>query len=289
MRIAILILGLVVQFHHGYSQSLEAYRLFNQQGEEITFARLSEELQSSDVVLFGEQHNNPICHWLQLELSKELNEKRGLVFGAEMFESDDQLVLNEYLGGDISYDRLKEEAKLWSNYKTDYAPLVDYARDNQIKFIATNIPKRYASMVSTRGQGALTNLDKEAKKFFPKMPFEVTANDKGYAEMKKMMGGHGHGGAMDIDKLIEAQASKDYTMAHFILENHDKGELFLHFNGAYHSKLDGGIVGYLRAAKKRLEVSVITSLTVDELEFKEEYSDQGDYILLIPNSMTKTY
>lgn len=286
---SLIVLFFIVQTLAASSQTLEAYKLFSQDGQEIDFGQLVNQLSDADVVLFGEQHNNAICHWLQIELTKALDAKRDIILGAEMFESDDQLVLNEYLSGTISESRFKEEVKLWNNYKTDYAPLIEYAKANSLKFIATNIPKRYASLVSVEGQEALLKLNKEAKSLFPKMPFEVTPGDKGYAEMRMMMGGHVHGGSMDIDKLIEAQASKDYTMAHFINENRQKDQLFVHYNGSFHSKLDGGIVGYLKAMNKKLKVVVITSLAVEELELLEDQKEQGDYILLILDSVTKTY
>ena len=51
------------------------------------------------MVLFGELHNNPISHWLQLELTEDLHAARGadLVLGAEMFEADNQLLLRLHL------------------------------------------------------------------------------------------------------------------------------------------------------------------------------------------------
>jgi uncharacterized iron-regulated protein len=39
-------------------------------------------LVTSDVVLFGELHNNPISHWLQYEVTNELNQSRKLILGA---------------------------------------------------------------------------------------------------------------------------------------------------------------------------------------------------------------
>ncbi len=58
------------------------------------------------VVFFGELHNNPISHWMQLEVSKSLL-SRNPVFGAEMFEADNQVMMTEYLDGIISSQKLK--------------------------------------------------------------------------------------------------------------------------------------------------------------------------------------
>ena len=37
--------------------------------------------------------------------------------------------MNEYLAGLIKEDHLKKEAKIWNNYTTDYAPLVEFAKE----------------------------------------------------------------------------------------------------------------------------------------------------------------
>ena len=78
-----------------------AYNLFDNKGKEVKYSKMVDELKGADIVFFGELHDNPIAHWLQLELTRGLfNEKSGkLILGAEMFEADNQLILNEYLSG----------------------------------------------------------------------------------------------------------------------------------------------------------------------------------------------
>jgi len=104
-------------------------------------------VQGKDVVLFGEFHNNPISHWLELEVTKDCHQFRDLVLGAEMFEQDNQTALDLYLQDTISAKGLDSSARLWKNYPTDYAPLVNFAKENKITFAATNVPRRYASMI----------------------------------------------------------------------------------------------------------------------------------------------
>ncbi|MDW8289037.1 MAG: ChaN family lipoprotein, partial [Flammeovirgaceae bacterium] len=130
-------IGLLMSF----SSDKPAYLLFEQGGKKVTYQELLKKASQADVVLFGELHNNPICHWLELELAKDLwQEKKGnLVLGAEMFEADIQLVLNEFLSGKIKENHLETEGKVWINYKTDYSPLVNFAKTKQIPFIATNV------------------------------------------------------------------------------------------------------------------------------------------------------
>jgi len=204
--------------YKGKSQGItQAFKIYRQNGKEASIKEMADVLTKMDVIMFGEMHNNPIDHWLQIELVKYLAKKNDLILGAEMFERDDQLVLNEYLSGTIKLDHLKKEAKLWPNYDTDYSPLVEFAKENHVEFIATNVPRRYASLVSREGQLALDSLSDEAKRLLPPLPYSVDSNDLGYIDMREMMSGHGHG--MSIDYLIEAQALKDYSMASSIAQS----------------------------------------------------------------------
>ena len=110
----------------------QPYTLFNAKGAKTNYDQLLAEAKKADIVLFGELHDNPICHWLQRELTEDLlaEKKNNLVLGAEMFEADDQIALNEYLAGKTSEKTMKDEVKLWTNFATDYKPLLDEAIKN---------------------------------------------------------------------------------------------------------------------------------------------------------------
>lgn len=69
-------------------QNKPAYVLYNSKGKKVSYRKMVKVLSQKDVVFFGELHNNPIAHWLQLELSKSLLDKRKMLMGAEMFERD---------------------------------------------------------------------------------------------------------------------------------------------------------------------------------------------------------
>lgn len=93
-------------------------------------------------------------------------EKDNLILGAEMFESDNQVILNEYLAGLISQSSFENEARLWPNYKTDYKPLVEFAKTNKLQFVASNVPRRYASLVNSKGFEDLMNFRIRQKHLF---------------------------------------------------------------------------------------------------------------------------
>ncbi len=269
-----------------------AYLLFDKSGKLTSYEKMLIDANEADIILFGELHDNPICHWLQLELTKDLykSKKDQLVLGAEMFETDNQLLLDEYISGRIKTSNFEAEAKLWPNYKSDYKALVEFARENKIPFIATNIPRRYAAMVYKSGFEVLDSLNKEAKSLMAPLPFEYNAELKCYQQMLKTgnstMGQPSH----VTPNLPKAQAAKDATMAHFILKNRSKGNVFLHYNGSYHSDDFESIVWYIKEAKPKLKILTIASVEQASMDtLSQESIQKADYILCIPESMSKSY
>jgi uncharacterized iron-regulated protein len=262
-----------------------AYRIFDPKGKESSYDNILKAAQGADVVLFGELHDNPICHWLQLQLTKDLYavKKNNLILGAEMFEADDQVALDEYLHEKISEKTLKDEVKLWPNYKTDYKPLLDLAKSNHLPFVAANIPRRYANMVYLKGLGQLDSIDAEAKKWIAPLPIKYDASLKCYKDIYEAAGGHGG------ENLPKSQAVKDATMAYFILKSWSKGKTFIHYNGSYHSDYKQGIAWYLKQERPDLKIVVIASTEQDNISALDKESiDLGDFIICTPGDMTKT-
>ena len=80
-----------------------AYLLATPTGKEIGWTAFVDQLAAADIVFIGEYHNNPICHWMEYEITSALHEKKNgkIILGAEMFETDNQLLIDEYLAGKI--------------------------------------------------------------------------------------------------------------------------------------------------------------------------------------------
>ena len=273
------------------AQDNPAYQLFNDKGKSTDFKDMIKQLGKSDMVFFGEYHDNPIAHWLELEVTQSLFDKVNgkLMLGAEMFENGNQLVLDEYLSDFYAEDKmLPEITQLWSNYETDYKALVEFAKEHKIPFIATNIPRRYASMIYKGGMEALDQLSPEAKKMIgPDLKKYFDPKVKAYAEMKDQMGGHVPPNMLNIQI---SQASKDATMAHFILKNYEKKYLFLHFNGSYHSDNKQGIIWWINKIKPGHEIMSITTVNKSDWDKMEddEKSLRADFYIVVPDNMIKT-
>jgi len=270
------------------AQHMPAYQLFDKYGNKVDFGHMYNLAKRHQVTFFGELHNNAIAHWLKLELAKALSEAKGdrFMMGAEMFEADNQLILNEYLSGLIAERNFRAEAKLWPNYDTDIRPLVELARERKIPFVATNIPRRYAAIVNRLGFEGLLDLSEEAKAYIAPLPIEFDPTLPGYKAMLEMTGHPGHMGK----NLPKAQAIKDATMAHFIINALNRNTVMLHFNGAFHTNNDEGIVWYLRRQKPNMRILTISTVEQDSVgALEEEHKGLADIILAVPTTMTKTH
>ena len=314
-----------------------AYKLYSGEGKKSSYKKMLAAAAGSDVILFGEHHTNPISHWLQLELSTDLYGEVGdrLVMGSEMFEADNQLLLDEYFAGLITETKFEEEARLWKNYQTDYKPLVLLAKVEGLDFIATNIPRRYANSVFKQGLPVLDKLSLEAKSYMAPLPLEYDTALNCYRELmggmdgvketpmaakkpampgekmpatpgdtkpampggtdgvhtagKKMPPVTGGMGKGISTKLADAQAIKDATMSHFILENWSPGKVFIHYNGAYHSDNYESMNWFLERDSPGLKIVTISTVSQDEVnELEEESLGKADFIICVPSTMTKT-
>jgi uncharacterized iron-regulated protein len=266
-------------------QEPPAYECYTLKGKKVSFNKAMQEAAEADVILWGELHDNPIAHWLQLRTAQHLlkQAKRPLVLGAEMFESDQQLLMDEYLQGHISEKSFENEARLWPNYKTDYKPLVNLAKENELPFICTNVPRRYASMVFKKGITSLDSLSEDSKKYLPPLPFPYDSSLNCYKSMLSMMPG-GHGG----QNFPLAQAIKDASMAWQIVQAQKGGKQLLHFNGAYHSDNFESIVWYLKQYAPELNVLTISTVMQSEEDSEIDHS-KADFTLVVPADMTRTH
>ena len=266
------------------AQDKKAYQIFDKKGKKSSYEKVLKASEKTDVVLFGEIHDNSVVHWLQLEFTKDLAQRKPLVLGAEMLEADNQKQLDQYLKGEINQKQLDSSARLWKNYKTDYKPLVDFAKDKKINFIATNVPRRYASLVFKKDLVALDSLSALEKSWIAPLPIEFDINLPGYKGMMSMQGGHAG------EKMPKAQAIKDATMAYFINKNRKENSVFIHYNGTYHSDNFEGINWYLR--KLDAGIKIVTIATVEQKDISKleaEHYNKADFILVIDEDVTKTY
>ncbi len=156
------------------------FSVYDGQGNIASFAEVLGAMDSADVVLVGEEHNDRIGHGVEAQLLYRAAERFGavsddptrpVVLSMEMFERDVQYILDEYLHGLITEDQFLASSRPWDNYRTDYRPLVVFARAHHIPVVAANAPRRYVNRVTRLGPDSLSVLSMRAKESLPPLPY----------------------------------------------------------------------------------------------------------------------
>jgi uncharacterized iron-regulated protein len=270
-----------------------AYRLFTATGKAADYDKMLAELTQADVVFFGEQHNDALGHWLELQMLKDLAKlkKPGqLVLGLEMFERDVQPLVAQYAAGTLPDTAFERQARPWPNYATDYKPLLQFAREQKLSIVGTNAPRLYARQVARGGLAALQQLPPTEKALLAPLPLKVDTEWPGYKKMAAMFGADASTHGSGATPIIQAQALKDATMAHFIRQSLTPGQTLLHVNGSYHSDNHDGIVGYLRQNAPALRVRTISVVSQENLtQLANDNQKLADFVIVIPEDMSKTY
>ena len=285
------ILILLFTIFQSIAQDFPAYVIYTSNGKKTTFDKLEDAAEGKELILFGEFHDNPISHWLQLELTKELFEENGanLQLGFEMFEQDQQELLSQYLLGNLTTKQFKDTVRLWPNYETDYAPIIEFAKTNKLFCVASNVQRKYASLLFKKGRKALDTLSAAIKTQMAPIDFVVDTSLSQYREVFSM---GGHMGVNMGMNMLESQAFKDATMAQFILANPGRkaGTVHLHFNGAFHSDFHQGILWYVQQKEPNIRVLTISTVTQDHVrKMDKEHLGRADFIICVPESMTRTH
>jgi uncharacterized iron-regulated protein len=280
----LLVVGGLLFCLHVFAQ--KEYVLYDAKGKEVSIEKMFKEAQQKSWVFFGEFHNSSTIHRIQLLLTKHLHKVHGdkLMVGAEMFESDNQDIINEYFAGIINTKYFEDECRLWTNYKSDYKPIVEFLKTNKLSLIATNIPRRYAHAVHYNGLDVLDKLPEHVKQLFlPNLPVLIDTTLSSYAEIKQMSM---HGGKF----MLEAQAVKDATMAHFMIKYWQTGKVFLHLNGAFHTNKYEGIISFLPKEWLRKDMLVISMVTQKDIEkLEDENKGLGDFIFCFEEDYAKSH
>jgi uncharacterized iron-regulated protein len=258
--------------------------------KQISIDEIVNDVSNTDVLFFGEEHNDSTGHYLELALFKKLSEKYPgkIALSMEMFETDCQNVLDEYLSGLIREKNFITDSRLWHNYK-DYRPLVEWAKTNHIPVIAANSPSRYTNMVNRMGLKSLDQLSSTGKSHLPPLPID-TATGAYYEKFVQIMGGHD---AMAGMQLFQAQNLWDATMGWSIAKfaNSHPGYKIFQLNGGFHSEEKLGAMAQLKRYAPKIHALNIAVFSDDNFDNPawSKLSKNGDYIILTDPKLPKTF
>jgi uncharacterized iron-regulated protein len=247
------------------------------------------DLKNVDVLFFGEEHNDSIGHYLEAELFKKIAiaypGKAALTM--EMFHTDVQPVIDEYLQGVISEKNFIKEGRAWNNYK-DYKAMIEYAKANQIDVIGGNAAARYSNAVTRGGLTILQQLPASSKQFFAPLPID-TATGRYNDKFLETLGGHSMGGM----KVYQTQNFWDATMAWSIAKyaKKNKGKKIFQVNGRFHSDEKLGTLAKLQGYAPKLSILNISCFSAEDFDNPDwsKYKQLGDYIIVTDPKLKRTF
>lgn len=266
-----------------FAQAPTNYAVYDGKGRPSTIDAVVAALADADVAFLGEMHDDTIGHQVQLEIFKRVIErygaKRKVTLSLEMFERDVQTIVNEYLAGQITESHFLRSSRPWDNYRPDYRPLVELARERKLEVIAANAPRRYVNMVSRNGIASLNSLSPEAKRWLP--PFPIAKPSEAYSAKFKSLLGNSSEARMGIENILLSQSLWDAAMAHAVAQSLKKNprSLVVHLNGSFHTEKRLGTVEHFLAYRPKAKAVVVTIQPVDDIK-KFEYTDAGDFVVL---------
>jgi uncharacterized iron-regulated protein len=271
------------------------YSIYRGDGSAATLDQLVAESRAAVVTFLGESHDDPVAHHLEEQILRKTWEPDAAALSLEMFESDVQYVLDEYLSGLITEAHLVSSGRAWRNY-ADYRPLIEFAKEKRMPVVAANAPRRYVNRVTRLGATALTDIDPEGRRFLPPLPY-APASAEYAAKFARVMEEHREQGKPPSPeseaRALEAQSLWDaamaYSIADFLTKHPDKR--VLHVNGSFHTANRLGTVEHLLRYRPNTPVVVVTILP--EKSFPEfdakTMQGAGTFVVVTDPGLPRSY
>ena len=270
------------------------FTVFDGNGNQSSLAAIVKAMDRADAIFLGEQHDDSVGHALEFEIFKQAVAqyavRRNVALSMEMFERDVQIVVDEYLSGQITETQFLASSRPWGNYKTDYRPLVELAKEKKLPVLAANAPRRYVNMVSRGGRDTLNGLTKEARMWLAPLPYGEPSDS--YAKKFKALMGPSPEAQMGIDKILASQSLWDATMsdsvARYLKKN--KRALVVHLNGSFHTESRLGTIDHLLRYQPKARVLVVTIRYEDDFKTFDKAKDKdiGDFVILTDSKQPRS-
>lgn len=260
----------------------------------ISWSDLVDRANAVEVIVIGEEHDDPGAHAVQLELLKTiLTTDSAAALSLEMLERDEQVLVDAWLAGSIETDDFVERtgSRNWGGeegWYRFYQPALDAARSSDAPIIAANAPRRYVSRARKEGYGVLQSLPEAERDWFDIPP----ALDDGpyYERFAETMRGF-RGDEIEEDAIIATFRSQqvwDATMARSVTMAMQDPEIdrVIHFIGRFHSDLEGGTIGEIRRLRPETDLLVISCVRRSDAMNALDPEDigRGDVVVYTPDS-----
>ncbi len=273
-----------------------AHRVYDTRHKRFTdFESLLADATTADVLFLGEQHDDPITHALETAALAGLTRRRGnIVLAMEMFERDAQSSLDGYLGGRISESDFLAASRPWPRYRSDYRPMVEIAKSYHWPVIASNVPRRFASLVARRGLAGINDSVPSAERALVARAFNCPHDDyfDRFASTMGDMSGHGapvktqseQEKKATLERVYFAQCVKDETMGESIANAYAAAPpraLVVHVNGSFHSDFRMGTAERAERQLPGKRIVVVSFVPIADLDSADGTAQKklGDYVV----------
>lgn len=302
------------------------YRVYTGSGEVTSLDAVVTAMAAKEVILIGESHNDLTGHHVEEELLTRAHSAYGtgrsdshgtrpVTLSLEMFERDVQYVVDEYVNGLITEDQFLVSSRPWTEYDTDYRPLVEFAKEHGLEVLAANAPRRYANMVSRLGRESLRDLSSRALETLPPLPYGMPSAEYELQWRQAMVDAMeelrercpppspmAHGADSDPHHMpmmahrrssnpLHAQALWDASMAYSITRHlmRQPDALVLHMAGSFHVERGTGTPEHLERYRPGTEMMIVVLRPVEDIAaFDPERDGQNeDFVILTDESVTR--
>ena len=283
-----------------------AHRVYDTHHKRFTdFESLLADAANADVLFLGEQHDDPITHALESAALAGLTRRRGnIVLAMEMFERDAQPSLDAYLSGRLPESDFLAASRPWPRYRSDYRPMVEIAKSYHWPVIASNVPRRFASLVARRGLAGISDSVPAAGRTFAARTFSCPHDDyfDRFATTMGDMSSHGASAKAQteqekkatLERVYQAQCVKDETMGESIATAYSAAPpraLVVHVNGSFHSDYRMGTAERAEHQLPGKRIIVVSFVPIADLDSADGAAQKklGDYVVFTlapPKSVT---
>lgn len=226
-------------------------------GAVVSAAQMFSMAGDARVVYFGETHDNPASHRLELDLLQALAALHPgrQALGMEMFSRSQQAALDRWIAGELNEKDFLKESRWFENWSMDftyYRDLLNFARERRIPLIALNADKSQVGVIRGKSPDQLSAEERD------RLPALDLDDPYHRGLVAAIYGDHRHQG-MNLDGFVRVQTLWDETMAEsvvrFLESPSGKGMHLLVIAGGNHVNYGFGIP---RRVFRRLPISSLS-------------------------------
>ena len=248
-------------------------------GSPVTLGEVARRAADADVVFIGETHGHPTGLATAAALFDEILAIRpeSTALGLEFYERDDQVALDDYLGG-ITDEEAFRAATGKPAERDSHRPMIESAKAAGRPVWAINAPRRYVRLARTQGFESYDRFTDEQAELVA-VPESLTEGRyaETFYELMGGMGGHGEtssdGPSEMVVSFFRSQNVWDATMADSVVRALDAGARpVVVVVGRFHTDYFGGLT---ERTAQRAPGARIVSLSVLDADAPAELGDDA--------------